>query len=313
MKKCLRLSIIIAAICGVSVMAAGAYFLLQAYNVEKTAAVESGSLHVVEAPKDTLFGVDVQTPLLIRKVEMYQYCFVSEKTGTHTDANGNEAADYKQYVREGFSEREYGSEKAYDNSQFKGEQKWYENPVFPEGLKEKGEWLYGETEIGTNGVRLAKRQVEKFKKGGYMIDVPMEYLPKESGSGYGLERIGDGIYTNGDPDEPQIGDLRVTFRMVDPEMLGQSNTAVGKLSEENGHRYIGEDFEGLTLMGNLTREEAIERYKEENYDDGSLLFGLGIGLFAVAFLFSVAFHAATGQIRREREEKKQWEEENGVI
>ena len=39
----------------------------------------------------------------------------------------------------------------------------------------------------------------------------------------------------------------------------------------------------------------VGKLSEENYDDGSLLFGLGIGLFAAAFLSSVAFHAGTWQ------------------
>ena len=298
MNKWIWLSLVIASICGLPIIVIGIYFMIQAKNAGDVVSVESGKLKVVEAPKDMLFDISMENPLLIRKVEMYQYCFVAEEQERSYD--DGEQIEYKYYVEERFSEREQKSERAYDNPDFKGTTKLYENPEFPEGLESK--WFYGGTEIGDNGVRLSERQIGKFKSGGYMVKIPMEDMPVQSGKQFGLQLVSDGTYSNGDEDKPQIGDIRVTFRIVDPEVLAHGFTAVGKTNEENGITYIGGDFEGLLLTSeNMTREEAIERYKEVSEDDGSLLFWLGIGIFIFVFLLSAVIIRFTEKLSKNKE------------
>ncbi|MBR1742092.1 MAG: hypothetical protein IJ733_09545 [Lachnospiraceae bacterium] len=145
--KRIRFSVILASICGIPLLAAGLYFLSQAKNVEKLVSVEAGGLKVAEAPEDVLFKVSTETPLLIRKVEMYQYCFIPEKYSSGQDERGNDI--YRKYVEKGFSERERGTENAYDNPEFKGSTKRYENPKFPKDLKSSA--FYGKRRSGKMG------------------------------------------------------------------------------------------------------------------------------------------------------------------
>lgn len=63
-----------------------------------------------------------------------------------------------------------------------------------------------------------------------MTKVPKENFPQNVMKEYDLMLVSDGVYATRKDENWESGDIRVTFTMVDPEMLTKEYTAVGKLS-----------------------------------------------------------------------------------
>lgn len=135
---------------------------------------------VFENKIDTEFNVSVDTPLLVRKVEMVQYC---------KDDNGN--------IEMVFSDKPIDS--------FDG----YINPTFPSGIT--SEVFYDNTTLNGNLLSLdaAKTIAESD------IDmIKLEELPEDGGNHLNL------VYYNGAyisaSNNWKVGEIRVTFYYLDP-------------------------------------------------------------------------------------------------
>ena len=162
-----------------------------------------GELTVTETPVDPLTGVTAPGALLLeRRTEMYQYSTTGES------------------VIKGF----YDFQQA--NVTGKGGE-LYENPVYPSELG--AVTMLADVSVGP--VALGKTFVRTFDSYYNYID-RAEYTdltPTASfDNAYGLT-LRDGVYTNGDPEDPQIGDIRITYRCVDAKQYAGKMTFYGTL------------------------------------------------------------------------------------
>ncbi len=162
-----------------------------------------GELTVTDAPTDPLTGITVPGALLLeRRTEMYQYSTTGES------------------VIMGF----YDFQQA--NVTGKGGE-LYENPVYPSDLGA----LTMLANVSVGPVALGKTFVRTFDSYYNFID-RAEYTDLAATAAfenaYGLT-LRDGVYTNGDPDDPQIGDIRITYRCVDAKQYAGKMTFFGTL------------------------------------------------------------------------------------
>lgn len=148
-----------------------------------------GKLTLKNAPKDPMTGFTLPDALvLVRKTEMYQYSL-----------SGDE-------VVKGF----YDGQQA--NIVGKNDE-FYENPVFPEGLCSM--MLLADASV--NSVKLADDFVNTFTNGYPYLSETGDFAAAEPvedfDNPYGLT-LRDGCYVTGDPDAPQLGDLRVRYEYI---------------------------------------------------------------------------------------------------
>ncbi len=141
-------------------------------------------------PTDRLLGVSADGYVLARNVEMYQYYISSDS------------------LKEGFCSSQK-AEVIYKNSDK------YTNPVWPEGLE--SEVYYGKISIGPDKAVLGENFISAFRNGCRYFESEhnkekLTNLPAVKNS-YGLTPYSDGYYS-GDPDNPRLGDIRVTYEYI---------------------------------------------------------------------------------------------------
>lgn len=235
---------IIAVIFGVLIIAFGIYTITLSVKGPGDIEVYTGTLNLEEGAEDTDFDIYVDSVILMRKVEMYQY------------------------VREGkdviidFSEKSEGTIIVDDVE--------YENPKFPKIPRSK--IFYGKVTIGDSGLYLSDGILKKFSLNNYInFDDQPDKLPvsgmAEKDMYFGLEPIDDFTYAS--PGEYwEIGDLRVTWYGIDPEDLAPIYTGAGGVKDG----MLGDpDFIQEIYDKEMTKEAIVDKYKSGNK-------GVGIGL-----------------------------------
>lgn len=233
--------------------AIGAFLFFKAYGImtedvspEKLLSegeLVSGEL-VTKAPAvDYDFKVKCDGPILIRKVEMYQY--------TKNGWGG---------VTKEYSSQKLGNVTIEDSD---GNEKVYRNPSFPEDLQNTV--FYGDVTIGEDGPTVSDELLEKLSYGSYVdFESPNKHyrlkdLPPGGGNAFGLE-YKDNYYVTGGSDH--LGSLRVSFYALDMSQYDKF-TIWGQIDENN---VIGETSRGWENFYDrvLTPEELVQEVGKTN-------------------------------------------------
>jgi len=154
--------------------------------------VEGGSPLV-----DTVFGVSEPGLQLVRKVEMYQWHESSSKKTEKKLGGGTE-------TKTTYSYREDWSERVISSSGFK-KPEGHQNPTTK--AYESQRWLAQDATMGA--FRISPAQIGKI---GGLAPYNINSIPKAIEQKAQLAH--SGVFFGADPNAPQIGDLRVTFRLA---------------------------------------------------------------------------------------------------
>ena len=218
----------------------------------------TGKLTLLEGAHDSDFDIKVDSPILIRKVEMYQY--VEKEKASNT-------------VREDFYDKHKPEIKITKNEK----EYIYKNPKFPS--EPKAEIFYGKMKIGDTDLLLSDEILEKFSFDSYINFEKQPKILNVSGLKNGkktlnLVPIDDYTYSNSVDGVWDVGDLRVTWYTIDPNELAEVYTAVGVVKDG----VIG-DGDGIVEIYDreISKDEIVSNFSNGNKK-------LGIGLIAVSSL-----------------------------
>lgn len=223
----------------------------------------SGALKVLEGATDPDFDIYVDSPVLIRKVEMYQYLSKDSQTVT-TD----------------FSERHEASQKVEEF----GQERTLSNPLFPS--EPKATVFFGKVEIGDSGLLLGNELLNKFSLGSY---VDFERQPRklpvsglaDRGSVFGLKPLDDYTYATPGGEYWEVGDLRVTWYAVDPNDFADLYTAIGVVDQG----VIGdEDHPSWIFDRAVDAADVVEDFSTGNRTTGIVLIAVGVVAAAICLL-----------------------------
>ncbi len=188
----------------------------------------SGRAQVDGSISDPLFGVSAEAIKLRRQVEMYQWQEDEDREKRKKTGGGTETVTTYSY-------RKTWSEGLINSGGFKRPE-GHENP--DRMPYDSATFTAGEVRVG--GYNLSPGLVEKISEWErYRLDsVPPgvagqrpQGAPATGEDGMtGFELVDGGLYRGADPNDPEIGDLRVQFRVVWP-------TDVSIVAEQTGHTF----------------------------------------------------------------------------
>ena len=233
----------------------------------------AGRLTVTDTPADPLSGASVPGALLLeRQTEMYQYSISGDSVVTAF-------FDYQQ-----------------PNVSGKGGE-YYENPVFPAELG--GMTLLADVRVGP--VTLSPSFVRAFD-GPYQYIDRAEYVALTPAMSFANDHgltLQNGVYTNGDPDAPQVGDIRVSYRYVPAAQYDGEMIFFGTL--QDGVLDVGEAEENAFMLQHC---DSVARARETVASSGAdnargLFIAAGLHAAAAAIVFVVIL------IKRKREAAQQ--------
>ncbi len=199
---------------------------------------------------DEEFDVYIESPLLIRKVEMYQFVGNSE----------DPRLDYSDQP-----ETVTGDTGAYKNPSF---------PEFP-----KSENFYGLLSVAGQKVYLSGDYLDKLSYKSYVdfeeegVVYPVSGIA-DYGEIFGLHPANDYALVSVDAEEPKIGDIRVSWYTIDPADLDGDYTVIGVM---NGN-VLEKTKNGVFFYDRKISEEEIR----SSYETGNRY--VGIALMVVGFL-----------------------------
>ncbi len=242
--------------------------------------VYTGKLNILSGAEDPDFDIYVSSPVLIRKVEMYQ--FVKDAYGygslypnaqTITILENNEAiklafsSDHTSYV----TGKKEGSDTTVG----------YDNPPMPD--EPKGKIFYGEVTIGDEGILLSDEFLEKLSYRSYShFESETEIYPvsglAEGKEVFGLTPDDDFTYLSSDGDKYDLGDIRVTWYTIDPSELKDEYTVAGKLS---GDILMSKDDRVFFYDYKKTAEEISQKFETSNKRVGIMLIIVGLLFIAI--------------------------------
>lgn len=246
----------------VTVENADALTAVQLKEYDKKQICLVGTLTVTDAPTDPLTGITVPGALLLeRRTEMYQYSTTGES------------------VIKGF----YDYQQA--NVTGKGGE-LYENPVYPSDLGA----LTMLANVSVGPVALGKTFVRTFDSYYNFID-RAEYTDLAATAAfenaYGLT-LRDGVYTNGNPEDPQIGDIRITYRYVDAKQYAGKMTFFGTLLD--GELESVSEDDAFMIQNCDSVAQARETITGSSSDNaGGLYFMAALNAIAAVIVFVVVF------------------------
>ncbi len=222
----------------------------------------SGGLHVLEGAQDADFGICVDSPVLIRRVEMFQYI----KRGNVVVEDFSETHEPEQTVTE------------------LGVERVLRNPLFPDQVKSRT--FCGRVEIGDSGMLLSDRLTEILGYGSY---VNFEKQPakqmvtglRDGEAVFGLRPIDDETYATAEGDYWEVGDLRVTWYAVDPGDLAETYTAIG-VTEQG---VIGDEDHPVWLFDRAVSKDTVAgEYSTGNRWTGIALIAVGAVTAAICLI-----------------------------
>jgi hypothetical protein len=177
-------------------------------SAESVAPANEGRLIHVSGPvtvsgplTDTAFHVSAAGVLrLERRVEMYQWRQTEESKTEKSLGGGETTTTTYRYAKE-------WSEQLINSGSFK-KQEGHVNPAMP----------YHTTTIDARGAKLGAFTLDQsqIKKIDAFVDLPADVTTAEPS---GFRWIGDHLYRGTSPDQPQVGDLRVGFRVVPAQTI----------------------------------------------------------------------------------------------
>lgn len=144
----------------------------------------SGKPVLTKAPSDPLTGVEAKGLLLVRTAEMYQYVIQSD-----TVVKKFSPIQQENILGDGGEE--------------------YDNPAFPEKLQSAV--FIGEAKLG--GFEIAQKFLAGMGENSQFLTKEHKYkevnsLPETNSNNLSVK---GGYYTDGNPDSPQIGDIRIRY------------------------------------------------------------------------------------------------------
>lgn len=220
--------------------------------------VYTGKLTMLEGAEDSDFGIKVDSPILIRKVEMYQYYKFNEK------------------LRKDFFDKHQPKIKM---EIFKKE-RIFKNPAFPS--EPKAEVFCGKVKIGDSDLLLSDEILEKFSLEKYVnFETQPEKLEvsglKNGKKVFDLVPIDDNTYSNSVDGDWDVGDLRVTWYSIDLDDLADVYTAAGVVKDG----VIGEKDHAVYIYDReISKDEIVSNSSVDNKT-------AGIGLIAVGLIGAV--------------------------
>lgn len=232
----------------------------------------TGQLNIEEGAWDEDFDIHVDSPVLVRTVEMYQY--------VENEATGEYELEFSDEHITAMSEYEYVT--LYDGTKIS-----YYNPPFPS--EPKTEIFCGKVSIGDTGLYLSDELIKKLSMESYGYfekqteKIPVGGLVDEGLSGrdsvFGLEVMDDCTYGTPGGEYWRAGDIRVTWHAVDPDSLAEIYTAAGEV--ENG--VIGDGGVVYLYDSEKSLEEIDAAFSKSNTTSGTWILIIGI----IAVLFSL--------------------------
>lgn len=298
MSKKQKICLTIAVVAAIVVVLYGITVMFSSEELPKDFVIVTGRLKVISQAKDDALNLTGMGPVICRKAEMYQ----------HIEQKSKSAKNYFTYDEPGFSNRPEADFEAYVSNgeawkriySGNGERKKFKNPKFPEEFlndRYGGFWseqagIYGTVEIGDDGIRLDDSLLDLFKKNESWdglteihLDkcmIPAYETPEDAGEGYGLKLVGDGVYASRSDGDWEIGDMRITYEVIDPKILEGEFTAAGKLSEDNV--LYREDDKGALFDKKLTKEEVMAQLKSNRMAVGFSIVCKAIFGFLICFV-----------------------------
>ncbi len=238
--------------------------------------VYSGALNIIDGAEDEYFDIFVDSPVLIREVQMYQYVKDNKGHGSlYPNATVVASTDEEDvYVKKAFVAEEKPDIKGNDITT--GLEVLYENPSFPEEIREQT--FCGTVSIGDEGILLSDEMIEKLGYEDYVDfkDKPQLYsAPIPSNDDISNLNVDNApVYFSGDIEKPQIGDIMVSWYTIEPIELKEEYTAGGVLSEN----VLQPHEEGIFFYDyRKTKDEISEQFETGNK-------GVGIGILIVGLV-----------------------------
>ncbi len=193
----------------------------------------TGAMKLICAPKDVDTGVTADGYVLARTVEMYQYAISGDS------------------VVQSFSDSQ-----RKDIEGKNGEK--YVNPSFNNKLKTAT--FFGNVVMVDTGITVDETFLNELFESpdGYKNLKSMDNLKIK-----GYKNIGDGYYTNGDPDNWQVGDIRIKYTYLPVDAIKEA-TFCGKL---DGDMITPEDAKFSSVSAGTKTEEDVK--KDFTSDHGS--------------------------------------------
>lgn len=214
----------------------------------------TGKLNILEAPVDKEFGVTANGLVLVRTVEMYQYY-------TFDDS-----------VYKGFSNIQRDDIKGE-----KGEK--YTNPDFPDEYKNAV--FYSKAAIGNGGLIVDESLLDAISRKQSLVENLVDKVDVEDVKIKGFKPCEDGYYTNANPDDWQLGDIRIKYSYL-PADAFNTVTAVGV--QQDGKIIPKESYISCISDSEKTVDDILSHYVGD--------FGLGMktcwGIGGVLLVIGIA-------------------------
>jgi hypothetical protein len=222
----------------------------------------TGEATTDETLTDTVFGVQAKKALrLIRKAEMYQYKEESQ-TRTEKQLGGGEKTITEYTYPQQWSE-EFQDSSTFHDPEYKGKN--------PSQMPYKSDrWEAQKATVGA--FDLTKSLVDKIQGGKELpIGSPSEV---KAPAGYKVEH--GGLYKGDDPAAPAIGDMRITFQVVQPATVSIVDKQVGKSLQP----YQVEGGNPVELL-DMGEKDADSMFKEATAANNTFLWIMRVVGFAL--------------------------------
>lgn len=234
----------------------------------------SGPVSTAETPQDQELGIAAPGALaLVREVEMYQWVEKSESKTEDKLGGGSETTTTYSYAKEWKSGRENSSafkESGHDN---------------PEMLIEPGRFTVGEAAIGA--YQVTGDQVAHLGSDSLLTlsDEDVARISDLLATGKPVQPNKGGLYVGFSESNPQVGDLRVTFKAVklaDASMVGkQSGNTLSAYQTSNGREIL------LSAAG---KKDAAAMFKTAQDENALITWLIRIGGLVAMFIgFAMMF------------------------
>ena len=223
-----------------------------------------------EVLKDPIFGISSRAIRLRRKVEMYQWRERKETSTRRRPGGGEERVTRYHYDRTWQDSR-------IDSSRFR-QGGGHRNPShWP-----YHEWTATAQRVAVGAFTLPETLVNKLGRGEPMTVGETEYAALPDDVRTKVRPVGGGFYLGAEPARPRIGDMRITFERIRPQVVSLLARQVGTGFEPFATSR-GTTIERLQ-KGRASAGEMFERAETENRRLTWILRVVGFGVMALGLL-----------------------------